>query len=381
MNLFRLPRSTSLWRAILHGVVVLVLSLAATVCHAADPVRVTFINPAAIGNPFWDQFTEFMQAVARDLGMQLDVRYANNNRYAATGLAIEALRSRPKPDVLIYTYQLGQGLDILTAAETAKVYSFIVNTDVSPTDRPLVGKPREKFKYWIGHLLPDDLAAGKELATRLFMAAKARERGGKDERIVTLALNGGRDSVGLDRTEGLLQAAQSYPEVTVIQSVNNWDRQLARYQADASFKRNPDISVVWAATDGMALGAAEVLEAKGRKAGADVLFGGIGWSSDGIRAIKDGKLFVTIGGHFMDGGWTLVHIFDFVRGIDFTSTGTTIRTRMQVITHDNVQAWYPLLVEQQWQSIDFRQFSKALNPGLREYDFSLQSVLKARRKS
>jgi ABC-type sugar transport system substrate-binding protein len=382
MNSSPRPSLARVWRAILHGVAALSLFMIAAACHAADPLRVTFVNPGAVGNPFWDQFTDFMQVVARDLGMQLEVRYANNNRYAGTGLALEALRQQPKPDWLIFLYQVGQGMDILAAAEQAKVYSFVLNTDVNADDRPLVGKPREKFKYWIGHMLPDDVAAGRELATRLIEAAKAKGRAGKDGRIHMLALNGGRDTTpGLDRAEGLHQALTLYPDVTALQGANNWDRQLARYQAGALFKRDPDISVVWAATDGMALGAVYELETKGRKAGVDILAGGINWTTDGIRAVRDGKLLASMGGHFMDGGWALVYIYDFAHGIDFGSKGTTIRSRMQAITQDNVEAWYPLVVEEQWQYINFRQFSKALNPQLRDYDFSLPAILKASRKS
>jgi ABC-type sugar transport system substrate-binding protein len=369
-------------RAVLRCLAAVFLLLSTAFCHAADPVRVTFINPAAEGNAFWDQVTGFMQAVARDLGVQLDVRYANNNRYAAAGLAIEALRLRPRPDCLVYIYQVDQGLDILSAAEKAKVYSFVLNTDVNADDRPLVGRPREKFKYWIGHMLPDDVAAGRELATQLVDAAKARGRIGKDGRIHAVALYGGRDSsAAIDRGEGLHQALQSRPDVTLHEAVySNWDRQLANYHTKALLKRYRDVSVIWAASDSMALGALDSIEALGRKGGSDILLGGIDWTSDGIRAVQEGKLFATLGGHFMDGGWALVTIYDFVRGIDFASAGTTIRSRMQLITQENVQMLSPPLVHQQWNAYDFRQLSKAYNPQLHDYDFSLAALIRARRK-
>lgn len=369
------------WTSIFRIMLAMSMLFAATVCEAKDPIRVTFINPSSTSNPFWNQVTNFMQVVARNLDMQLDVRYANDNRYEGTNLATKALASHPKPDFLIYIYQTGQGQEILSAAESAKVYSFIINTDVNDSDRETVGKPREKFKYWIGHLFPDDVAAGQELANRLFEAAKAQGKLGQDGRVHAVALSGGRDSsAALDRNEGLQQALQSHPEVTLHQLVfTNWEMKLARSQTQGLLKRYPEASVVWAASDFIALGAIEAIEENKKNAGADVLAGGFDWTTAGVHAVKNGKMLATLGGHFMDGGWALVLMHDFYHGIDFAPSGTTIRSRMHVISQENVDSFLALPSKKQWDDIDFRQFSKIYNPKLLKYDFSLSAVLKAKR--
>jgi ABC-type sugar transport system substrate-binding protein len=376
--------ATGCWTTILRNTLVLGMCLLTAVCQASTPIRVTFINPSGPDNPFWNEVTGFMRTVARDLDIQLEVRYANDNRYTGTNVALEALQSNPKPDCLIYIYQRMEGVKILRAAEAAKVHSFIFNTDIAPTERETVGKPREKFKYWIGHMLPDDIAAGRILALQLIEAAKANRKAGKDGRIYAVALSGGRDSsAGLDRSEGLRQALHAHPEVILQQEIPaNWDRQRASssFRTHALLKRYPKTSLVWAASDSMALGAVEGIEANERSAGVDVVTGGIDWTPDGILAVKAGKLAATLGGHFMDGGWALVLAHDFLRGIDFASSDTTIRSMMQVVTQANVEEYLAPLALQQWETFDFRLFSKVYNRQLRQYDFSLNAVLKSRRR-
>jgi ABC-type sugar transport system substrate-binding protein len=217
------------------------------------------------------------------------------------------------------------------------------------------------------------------LATQLIEAAAHGGKLGTDGRVHVVALNGLRDSPAAgQRLQGLEQAMRRRPEAVLHQLVYaDWDRQIARYQSAALLKRYPDTRVVWAASDSIALGAVAGIADSGLKAGNDVLVGGIDWATDGIRAVRDGTLLMTVGGHFMNGGWALVLLYDFFHGIDFVSAGVTFGTDMQTITRANVESLFPLLVESRWETFDFRQFSKARNPRLREYDFSLRAMLKA----
>jgi ABC-type sugar transport system substrate-binding protein len=370
-------------RTFLRSILASGLSVLAGPSDGVLPLRVTFITPSSVGDPFWDRFTEFMRAVAQDLGVQLEVRYANVNRFNATKLALESIRARPRPDCLMYVYQIGQGMEVLKAAEVAKVRSFIINTDVTDTDREAVGLPREKFKYWIGHMHPNDVSAGGNLAAHLVEAARQGGKLGADGRVHVVALNGLRDSPAAgQRLQGLEQAMRAHPETVLHQLVYaDWNRQTARYQSAMLLKRYPETRVVWAASDSIALGAVEGIGDSGLKAGSDVLVGGIDWAVDGIRAVRDGQMLISLGGHFMDGGWSLILAHDFLRGTDFASTGVTIRSDMQAITQANVESLFPLLAESHWESFGFRQFSKVHNPRLREYDFSRRAVLRSMPKA
>lgn len=341
-------------------------------CQAQDGMRVAFVNPDSPGNPFWDAVTQFMQAAARGLNIQLQVYYGEKNRIQATQRAVEAVQSPAKPDYLIFVYQAGQGIQVLKAAEAANVHSFIINTDIVEGERSEVGKPREKFRYWLGHMSPDDVQAGRDLAEQLIAVAKQKNRFASDRRIHAVALSGSRDSTAaLDRNKGLEQALAAHPEVHLQQLLfSKWDPELVSKQAPGLLARFPETAFFWSASDGMALA---VLE--GLAADTPVLTGGIDWTNEGIHAVQQGQLVATVGGHFMEGGLALVLLRDYSRGIDFASEGATIRSRMQIINQSNVRRYVKTLGEQRWDNIDFRKLSKAYNPRLKKYDFSLAAIL------
>ncbi len=360
------------WRRMSNMAWVICVLCFSVACHAKAELRVAFVNPDSPGNPFWDAVTHFMQAAARSLNIQLQVHYGEKNRYLATRRAIQAVRSATRPDYLIFVYQAGQGPEVLKAAESAKVYSYIINTDIVDGEKALVGKPREKYRYWLGHMSPDDIKAGKDLAEQLIAAAREKGRWAGDQRIRVVALSGSRDSsAALDRNKGLEQALAAHPDVELQQLLfNNWDPDLTRKQMPALLQRFPDTAVVWTASDGMALGAAE-----GATSGAPLLIGGIDWTNEGIVAVRDGNLVATVGGHFMEGGLALVLLNDHHRGIDFAAEGVILRSRMQVIHQANVQAYWQALGDQRWDKIDFRKLSKSANPDVKKYDFSLTAIL------
>lgn len=362
------------------GLLVLLVGLASA-SYGSDKIRVAFINPDKVGNPFWDNVTLFMQAVANDLDIHLQVHYANINRFQATRLAKTLVQSPQKPDYLVYIYYVGQGDDMLRIAEAGKVRSFIFNTDVPIKDQKVVGTPREKFSYWIGHMRPDDVQAGFDLASHLIKVARENEKHSADGTIQMVGVSGGRDSTAaLDRNQGLQRALRINKGVKLRQLVfANWDRAVAFKKASLLLGRYPEYSLVWTASDSMALGAIEGIQAKGKIAGKDIFLGVIDWTEQGLKAVEEGKLVATMGGHFMEGGWSLVLIHDYHHGIDFASSGTTIRSKLQAITQKNVQSYRHQLGDQNWETIDFRQFSKVLNPKLQTYDFSLTALLDSSR--
>lgn len=83
-------------------------------------------------------------------------------------------------------------------------------------------------------------------------------------------------------------------------------------------KRDSFINIVWAANDPMALGAVEAARLSGAIPGSNFFVGGINWDEPALAAIKDGVLSVSVGGHFMTGGWELVMLYDYHHGRDFS---------------------------------------------------------------
>lgn len=356
----------------------LALCLCSVLMMVGGPVlalpRVVFINPDAPGNPFWDKVTQVMQAAAVNLQFSLEVRYGLDNREGTTLQAMEALQQDPPIDYLLYIYQIGQGKRILQAAEQAGVYSIIFNTDVPEQDQAAFGPPGQRFPHWLAHLVPDDQAAGRNLAAYLIEAAKAA---GKPGKIDLVGFNGGRDSSAARlREAGLNQALAEYPEVELLQLlVSDWDPAITARQAPMLLRRWPTTRVIWSASDAMALGAAQALVSEGYAIGRDVLLGSVDWTDEGLQAVSDGHLTVTFGGHFMEGAWALVLAHDHAQGRYTAEEHGRFSTPLAPIDASNVKRYRELILTDHWNQVNFRQFSREVRGDQAAYDFHLERLL------
>lgn len=346
--------------------------------YSGDKPRVLFVNPSTPENPFWSKFTSVMNSAAIKLNIDLHVKYGASDRFSEREVILDIIQSSARPDYLVFSAHTDGVEKILAACEQARVYSIIVNTDILESDRGKIGFPREKFKYWIGHISPDDFAAGKALSDRLVFAAKNRF---KDRPIEIIALSGARDSaVAFNRNLGLeASIADSQGEVILNELLfPGWDGEASRARATALLKRYPNTKILWAASDVNALGMLSAAQQQGYKPGENIFVGGIDWTSDGLKAIKRNEFAVSIGGHFFEGAWALVLLYDYLNGRDFLhADGVTIKTKMQMIDKSNVAYWQDFINKKRWEKMDFRSFSLLSKKGKKNYDFSTDNVKKS----
>jgi len=368
--------------------ILLILVLARSVGFAADagrPIRVDFISPLVdpSGNePIWSLFDigyiKISQAAAKQLGMVFN-QHPSFRPETMEAETRRLLSGPDRPDYLVITIHRGIGVRLLEIAEKAKQPVFVINAGLLDEDRRRVGGPREHYKYWIGQMLPDDEGAGYELAKILIDRAMLDSRFNRNGQ-VSLAAFAGRavDGAAVLRTLGLQRAVAENPRVRLVQVVPAaWDRAVARAKIPLLLERYPDVTAVWAANDGMALGAIAGLEAAGRKPGEDTLVGGMNWDSDAMQAVADGKLLATIGGHFLESVWTLVLLCDHHHGIDFATERVDWRSAMLPMSQENIHRYVPRLETIDWEKINFRRLSKYFSPELKAYRFSLDELIAA----
>jgi hypothetical protein len=79
----------------------------------------------------------------------------------------------------------------------------------------------------------------------------------------------------------------------------------------------------------------------------------------------------------MLGGWALVMIHDLHKGHDFLDLGLKITIPMSVITHKNVSTYLKAFGDENWEKINFRNFSRTNVKKKFQYDFSIPSLLSA----
>ncbi len=88
--------------------------------------------------------------------------------------------------------------------------------------------------------------------------------------------------------------------------------------------------------------------------------------------VQSGEFTATVGGHFMDGAWALIMIYD-----DYHQHLKTCpsKSAFAAVTRENIAEFRAFFSNDSWNEVDFRKFSMTLNPGLRQYDFSIRAML------
>lgn len=350
------------------------------VASYGETIKITFVNPDTKDSSFWSPTTVFMKAAASDLGIELQVLYGNGDRIRTRNLALRTLQKKSeKPHYLVTLFQVQSGEEILKAAEAAGVRLFFFNTGVPEKEIKAIGEPRKNFSSWLGHMMPDDNRVGYDLADILIRKAELAGLKGNDGKVRIIGITGGLDSTAaIERNKGLKKLVKEKSKDAVLYQIvpAYWQRDRAFRIASKLLMRYPQTNVIWAATDHMALGAIEAVEKSGKQAGKHILAGGVDWAAEGMEAVSSGRMATTGGGHFMEGAWALVLLYDYHNGIDFADTaGTVIRSKMKILDRDTVDIWRDAFGSGRWDHVDFKKFSRSLNPMLKTWNFSADEVL------
>jgi ABC-type sugar transport system substrate-binding protein len=120
----------------------------------------------------------------------------------------------------------------------------------------------------------------------------------------------------------------------------------------------------------MALGAAETLEAAGRKPGVDVVVGGVDWAPFALQKVRSGTFAASVGGHFLDGAFALVLLHDYDQGLKLPSL---VKSHLALATRENIERCERAVTRH--REIDFRRFSRAATPSLTSYPFSIDALM------
>ena len=365
------------WRGVLGAF------LAFSLVHVSaeqQPPTVYFFHPDTENTPFWGKVYDVMAAAADDLGVELHGVPSKDNSISVKRSGIELVESLNRGDYLITGYWAVSTGKFIEIAEERGVRVFVINADFSEEENKDLGLPRTRFKRWIGHMYANDEQAGYELADSLITQAIKAGKMAKDGKVHVVALYGGDKAVVPEsRDRGLRRRVGAFSDAVldVVMSAM-WDSDSAMPITLQMLNQHPEATVVWAASDSMAFGAIEAIKSSGKKPGADIFVGGVDWSDEGIEAVASGMMSASVGGHFLEGAWSLILVHDYHYGIDFADDpGVRSMTSMHSVTVDTVKDYKAKLGNPDWNRIDFKQFSKKHNPDIEKYDFSLQALLNA----
>ncbi len=358
----------------------LILSTNVEGSYAQEPtgkIKIAFNNPGFEHKGFWKNVTDVMQSAAKNLNMELDVWYGDRNAKKMRKNAHAIYTSDKKYDYVILVNEHQQGTGFLRMAEEKKTKTLFLLNTVLDSRLKSIGLPGESFKYWLGSITPDNAKAGKEMALSLIEFAESKDWkppyrlltiSGDNKTPASLYRNSGLNLV-IEDSKKLDQVGRAH----ALWSEDNAEKITLSY---LHLLDNPP-QLIWAANDNIAKGAVTAMASKGLKAGKDYGIAGLNWSKDGVEAVHKKQFTMTHGGHFFGGAWALIMLYDIHNGHAMVEKDSHIRFPMTAITSQNVEEYSAKLGSQDWDQIDFKQFSKKLNPAVKAYDFSLPKILQA----
>jgi ABC-type sugar transport system substrate-binding protein len=339
-----------------------------------------FINPGKSDEVYWVTAARAMQAAATELGMRLEVRYAERDHLRAIKFArdIAALPAAKRPDFVIMSNDNGTGPEMLRILDGAGVKTFLAFSALPPEGRAEMGAPREKFKLWIGSLEPHAEDAGYLTAKSIIDQARKANAKRADGKLHMIAIAGDRGTPSsIRRNAGMERAVMEAGDVVLDQVVYaGWTRDKAAEQAEWLFARHPDARIVWSGNDLMAFGAMQAWEKRGGTPGKDAWFSGVNTSREAMDAVLSGRLSALAGGHFINGAWAVVMVYDYAHGHDFAGEGLELDRPMFTLFDAARATTYLGRFGEKFDRIDFRRYSKALNPRLKRYDFDFGQLLR-----
>lgn len=330
-------------------------------------------------NIYWGPLSKFAKTVAKSLEIDFDVFPALENQVRMTYILHKVINGSRKPDAIIIHNYKNMLTYWLTLTNNAEIPTFVITESFLDNKRKLGLIPRKKYKYWIGEMKPNDYKVGYELAQRLAQKAHPDNQ----NKIKMLAFEGVQsDIASIERIRGLKKAVKENKNLLLLEIITaKWKQDIAKQQfIIAKEFKHQDISAVWAANDIMAVGIIEGAERLKIKLGKELIVGGVDWSPEAIPKIRNGELYTSAGGHIFEGGWAVIKLYDYLNGIDFIQEGLITDTPMHFITKENLNNYEKILNTKNWSKIDYKNLSKAYNPKLKKYKFSVGELLKELQK-
>ena len=344
----------------------------ALACGLASAASVVFLNPGKSSEAYWLSYAQFMQAAASDLGMPLQVIYAERDPQRMVEQARTLLQGSHRPDYLVFVNEDYAGPEILRLSKDSGGKLFAVSNTLTADQQSLIGQSRERYPNWIGSLVANDEEAGYLMAARLIERVRALQPAGE---MHLLAFSGAKHTPAAQfRERGLQRALAEHPEVRLRQLVySEGDRQRAYEQAQQLLPRHPEVSLIWTANDEMAFGVMRAAEELGRVPGKDLLFATLNNSAGVLQARLDERVSVLVSGHFTAGGWAMVLLHDYDAGLDFAARGGKDRQDALFMELSKWQSQRLLQrIQRKRYGLGFQRFSAVGHPRQRNYNFSLQ---------
>lgn len=237
-----------------------------------------------LANPFWGAMGTGVEEGAEAAGVPYFIQAVESDQAAEQQLNVcNTMLQRSPVAMITAAINSTNLLPCLRAAQEANIAVVDLDGNLDPAILEAEGI---EIAFRIGS---NNVAAGAQAAD--YMA----ETLGMDATGPVLVIEGLSGNItGQQRVSGFAdRLAEMAPGLEIVASLpGDWDRGKAATITNDILVRNPNLVGIFAANDGMALGAVESVFAAGR--GGDVTIIGVDGNSDAVRSINDGRLTASV---------------------------------------------------------------------------------------
>lgn len=237
-----------------------------------------------LANPFWGAMGQGVEDGATEAGVPYFVQAVESDQAAESQLNVcNTMLERQPVAMITAAINSTNLLPCLKAAREAGIEVVDLDGNLDPAILEAEGI---EITFSIGS---DNVLAGAQGAEYIVGQLGADATGPV---LVIEGLSG--NVTGQKRAQGFAdKLAELAPGLEIVASLpGDWDRGKAANITNDILTRNPDLVGIFAANDGMALGAVESVFAAGK--GGDVVIIGVDGNSDAVKSINDGRLTASV---------------------------------------------------------------------------------------
>jgi D-allose transport system substrate-binding protein len=254
----------------------------ATQVHAEEKTYGVLMK--TLSNPFWGAMEQGVKDGAQEAGVKYYLQAVESDQAAEPQLNVCNTMLQQKPDAMI-TAAINSTILLPCLKQATDMNIPVVDLDGN-LDHKIATDAGVKIAFSIGS---DNVAAGGQGAEYLV------NKLGKDAKGPVLVIEGLSGNVtGQKRASGFAEKLKELaPGLEIVASLpGDWDRGKAANIANDTLTAHPDLVAIFAANDGMALGAVESVFAAGKQDQVTVI--GVDGNSDAVKSIKAGRLSASV---------------------------------------------------------------------------------------
>jgi ABC-type sugar transport system substrate-binding protein len=221
--------------------------------------------------------------------------------------------------------------------------------------------PFDAGDYWTLYAVPEEFSAHGAVTAEVAKAIVAKFGGGKIVGVTGIEGN----STDIIRSRGRNEALKAFPTVELVGELpGKWNREDSQKAAQDLLSRHPDLVGVIGQNDDVAAGVLAALNEAGRKPGEDVFVSGADGTTDGVRAIKDGRIVATSANvPAYLGALFTARIYDVLNGYQPKDAERLLYWRSVTTTKDNVDTYIERYVDNAGvEPFDYARLSKVAHP-------------------